>query len=268
MKDLLPLPTQRQFWITTPQLGALAIITLSLSALAFFLGVMVGRGQAPAEGIVTTNEVSSGLVDDELMNDTITELLAKVEQAASRREAHAGTELTFPDQLVGEEEVQIPEPLEEEEPAVAVLEPDPGPGPRPDGVEVPERPEEQETAEEGTAEEGTAEEQDGIEEALESIAQEVEAVASTEEPEREFPVPDSGWAVQVASYTEYTEANSRVEELTTAGHGAWLVQAFAMGKNRYRVRIGPFESEEQARSAREQLGVDLAEQDLMVTRNE
>ena len=62
MKDLLPLSSQRQFWITTPQLGALAIITLSLSALAFFLGIMVGRGQAPAEGVVVSNEVSAGFL--------------------------------------------------------------------------------------------------------------------------------------------------------------------------------------------------------------
>ena len=41
---------KRQFWITTPQLAALGVITLSLAALAFFLGLMVGRGQAvPAD---------------------------------------------------------------------------------------------------------------------------------------------------------------------------------------------------------------------------
>lgn len=110
---------KRQFWITTPQLAALGVITLSLAALAFFLGLMVGRGQAgPTERDVVA-EVNSGLVSSDVESDTITELLARVEQAAEKHRVEP--ELAFPEALVEEElQPRLPQeqPVEEGEPMV------------------------------------------------------------------------------------------------------------------------------------------------------
>ena len=115
---------KKQFWITTPQLAALGVITLSLSALAFFLGLMVGRGQAasPAE-LETSTEARIGLISEDVESDTITELLARVEQAAEQHQAVP--ELAFPEALVEEElEPRLPEAEPEPEPEAFVVEAD------------------------------------------------------------------------------------------------------------------------------------------------
>lgn len=107
---------KRQFWITTPQLAALGVITLSLAALAFFLGLMVGRGQASSSDREVATEVNPGLVSADVESDTITELLARVEQAAEKHRVEP--ELAFPEALVEEElqprlpEEEAPEPGE------------------------------------------------------------------------------------------------------------------------------------------------------------
>ncbi len=129
-----------QFWITRGQVGALAVTTAAVAVLTFFVGMMVGRGQAlppPA-----ADEVPSGLVAADVEADALTELLARVERAAAatvpaaRAQPNEGP-LDFPDQLVAEEldldlpekppQVELPEVLVEPEPAgvapVAPLEP-------------------------------------------------------------------------------------------------------------------------------------------------
>ena len=92
---------KRQFWITTPQLAALGVSTLSLAALAFFLGLMVGRGQASSGDRDVVAEANPGLVTSDVESDTITELLARVEQAAEKHRSQP--ELAFPEALVEEE---------------------------------------------------------------------------------------------------------------------------------------------------------------------
>ena len=224
MREPLRISAGRQYWLSPPQILALGIITVSLVMLAFFLGLMLGRSGASAGAEVMAEAGASGLVDADVQDDTITELLSKVEQAASRRSAHAA-EFSFPEELVASRPtLQVPQAKKVELDAVVVVAPDPGPAPSP----VP-----------------------------------VEEVA----PERPL-APTQGWAIQVASYTTITEADGRVNQLVGDGHEAWHVQAFVKGMNRFRVRVGPFSSEEEALEARGALRMELPEQDLMVTRNE
>jgi len=209
---------------------ALGVITVSLALLAFFLGVMVGRGEASSEGVAASS--SQALVGADVQDDTITELLAKVEQAASRRTARAA-EFSFPEELVASvPSVEVPKPATVSLEAVNVVSPDPGPPPAPEEEVEPE--------------------------AAEAPEAKVERPA----------VPTQGWAIQVASFTDLVEADTRVSELESQGHGAWHVQGFAKGLNRYRVRIGPFSSESEAEAALKKVAESLPEQDLMLTRNE
>jgi cell division septation protein DedD len=128
---------KKQFWITTPQLAALGIISLSLAALAFFLGLMVGRGQGTSgtdSGVVNSSLVS-GLVSSEMEEDSITELLARVEQAAAEH-----VPLEFP-QALTEQELQIRLPVEAppKEVPVAIVAADEGTQPqRPEPVPLAE----------------------------------------------------------------------------------------------------------------------------------
>ncbi len=109
---------KKQFWITTPQLAALGIISLSLAALAFFLGLMVGRSQASPEGEGSGSaQFTVGLISSEMEDDSITELLARVEQAASEL-----APLEFPQALI-EDDLQVRLPVEtpkKEEPIAVV----------------------------------------------------------------------------------------------------------------------------------------------------
>ena len=98
-----------QFWITRGQLAALAVTTASVAVLAFFVGLMVGRGSAPEE--VDLVESSTGLIAADVQADALTELLARVETAASSTvvpTAQAAPvedagQLDYPDELVAEE---------------------------------------------------------------------------------------------------------------------------------------------------------------------
>jgi cell division septation protein DedD len=122
---------KKQFWITTPQLAALGVISLSLAALAFFLGLMVGRGQSTVgtEAGAENSALPLGLISSEMEADSITELLARVEQAAAEH-----MPLEFP-QALTEEELQVRLPVEAppEEAPVAIVAADEGSQPeRPD----------------------------------------------------------------------------------------------------------------------------------------
>ena len=110
---------KRQFWITSPQLAALGVITLSLAAVAFFLGLMVGRGQAGTSDRDVEKNLNPGLVSADVESDTITELLARVEEAAEQHRVEP--ELAFPEALVEEElQPRLPQeqPVAEAEPMV------------------------------------------------------------------------------------------------------------------------------------------------------
>jgi cell division protein FtsN len=216
---------QKQFWITTPQLAALGIITLSLAALAFFLGLMVGRGQgAPGAAALAQNGPAvRGLISTEIEDDSITELLARVEQAAAAHAKKAEPVLEFPDALIEEEvKLRLPQAEPPQEAPVAVVEADEGTKP-----EMPE------LVENPTDEAG--------------------------------PPPTEGWAVQVASYPRSELAEGRIQTLRAGGHSAYVVHALVKGQTWYRVRIGPYVSAEEAKKARVHLSQVLAQSDLLVT---
>ena len=221
---------KKQFWITTPQLAALGIISLSLAALAFFLGLMVGRGQGHlVEDSAGVEGVQRGLIAAEIADDTITELLARVEKAA---EHHASTpELAFPEGLVEEEvQLRLPEPSPPEPQEVAVVAAD-------QSVELKE------------PEELSGEVAEALDEGIGDMTE----------------IPEEGWAVQIASYPRSGEAQRHLRALKAGGHSAYLVSALVKGQTWYRVRVGPYSTREDARVAQRSLSERLGRRDLLVT---
>lgn len=98
----------KQFWLTRGQLAALGLTSVSLSILTFFLGVQVSRLRAPE---APTAVVEEGLISADVESDALTDLLARVEEAAAAElpEAHAA-QLSFPQRLIAEEPVvTVPE---------------------------------------------------------------------------------------------------------------------------------------------------------------
>lgn len=83
------LPRRDQIWLTRSHLGALAVMTLCIAGLAFFIGVEVGRrGAAPAEAAP-----AQPLTPDP---GQAREMEALLREAAK---AGAASELTFPTEL-------------------------------------------------------------------------------------------------------------------------------------------------------------------------
>lgn len=214
-----------QFWITRGQLAALAVTTASVAVLAFFVGLMVGRGSAPED--VDLVENSPGLIAAEVEADALTELLARVENAAASTVPTAQAapvedagQLDYPDELVAEELViDLPEeePPVVEEPVVVELEP---------------------------------------------LADE-ELPQPPEEPAVE--VPDEGWAVQVYSFPTAEEANAKVIELQGRDYRAYRVDALVHGETWHRVRIGPYRSKDAAAAAQAEINESLGTWDSRVT---
>ena len=126
-----------EFWISTHQIASLSVMALALTVLAFFIGIFVGRGQANSTAVVTSDSTTASaasLIGPDVENDTLTELLARVEAAAATRAdtIAPATPLRFSEELVAEElVVEIPEVVEEEEVEVEVL-----PAAMPDPPEV------------------------------------------------------------------------------------------------------------------------------------
>ena len=116
-----------EFWISTHQIASLSVMALALTVLAFFIGIFVGRGQANSTAVVPNDSTTAGnssLIGPDVENDTLTELLARVEAAAATRADTivTATPLRFSEELVAEElVVEIPEAVEEEEVEVEVL---------------------------------------------------------------------------------------------------------------------------------------------------
>jgi cell division septation protein DedD len=213
-----------QFWITRGQLAALGVTTASVAVLAFFVGLMVGRGPATDEPVLDEGRV--GLIGVDVQADALTELLARVEEAAAATVPAASAapfdegNLDFPDELVAEELVlELPEPELPviEDPVVVELEP-------------------------------LAE--DDLPEAPEPPAEDV---------------PDDGFAVQVFSFPTPDEANAKVVELQSRDYRAYRVDALVHGETWHRVRIGPYRSKEAAASAQAEINESLGTWDSRVT---
>lgn len=140
MREASRLRGSGQYWLTQGHLAALGTTTIFLAALAFFVGLTVGKRQA---AVAAPEPVAATLVGAAEQGDTLAELLARVEEAAVAEmpQAQAGT-LTYPDQLKAEElEPMLPdldEPLDELEPVALVEAPvEAAPEPPVPGDEVP-----------------------------------------------------------------------------------------------------------------------------------
>ena len=76
--------------------------------------------------------------------------------------------------------------------------------------------------------------------------------------------PSSGWAVQVAAYPNANEADTQVTGLVAMDIPAYRVAALVDGRTWYRVRIGGYETEEQALVGRNELRVRLGQPELLI----
>ena len=117
---------QREIWITRGHLWALGVTTLFIGILAFFVGLLLGRGDSAPE----PEAAADALVPPDVENDALDELLARVEEASRGR---AGEEpLTFQGTLVAGEPAALPEPEVPLEPDATVVPPAHA-GPEPPG---------------------------------------------------------------------------------------------------------------------------------------
>ncbi|MFT5680000.1 MAG: cell division protein FtsN [Myxococcota bacterium] len=78
--------------------------------------------------------------------------------------------------------------------------------------------------------------------------------------------PTTGWAVQISSFEDPLEAESRIAELGQLGLSAYRVTALVNGTNWHRVRIGGYTSRENAIEASEAFSVEHGFNDLMIAR--
>jgi len=227
----------KQFWITKPQLMALGVISLSLAALAFFLGLMVGRGQAAGvERIQTAGQVPGGVYSEEIRDDTLQEMFYHIEKAAQEKAAKTGAVsnkvgLEFHEALLDDDvNVVVPqaESGKQELEAVVVA------ADSPPNV-VPSAPKKDLSKK--------------------NVVKRPEAMMV-------------GWAVQVSSFPESKKslANKEAASLGSRGHSAFVVHAIVRGQSWYRVRIGPYPTQEAASAARKALSMSLGKNDLLVTK--
>ncbi|RME27411.1 MAG: SPOR domain-containing protein, partial [Deltaproteobacteria bacterium] len=78
--------------------------------------------------------------------------------------------------------------------------------------------------------------------------------------------PTHGWAIQVAAYEDPDQADAEVERLSGQGYAAYRTAALVAGRTWHRVRIGGYDSREDAEAAREALQDQLGVTDLIVAR--
>ena len=135
MRELSRTPPEGQVWLTRPQTRALGTTAVSVAALMFFVGLMVGRKTAPEASAAEGS--ASGLIAQDVQEDALPELLARVERSASRENMR---QLSFPDELPADEPTVLM-PVEQvadlSDPAIAPAG-DPPPEAVEDGDGVPE----------------------------------------------------------------------------------------------------------------------------------
>jgi len=135
MRELSRNPPEGQVWLTRPQARALGATAVSVAALMFFVGLMLGRKIAPEAEAAQGSQGS--LIAQDVQEDALPELLARVERSAAREDMR---QLTFPDELPADEPATlIPEETaaDLDDPAIAA----PGEPPQeaaPEGEGIPE----------------------------------------------------------------------------------------------------------------------------------
>lgn len=134
MRELSRNPPEGQIWLTRPQVGALGATAIAVAALTFFVGLMLGRKTAP-EAVAAA--APSGLISQEVQEDALPELLARVERSAARDDMR---QLTFPEELPADEPSDlVPEEAPDDLGDPAVLPPGDAPADGvADGAGVPE----------------------------------------------------------------------------------------------------------------------------------
>lgn len=65
--------------------------------------------------------------------------------------------------------------------------------------------------------------------------------------------PNKTWSVQVSAKTSKETADKLAQQLKSEGYAVYVVQAEVKGQTYHRVRIGPFNAQEEAESVRQSL---------------
>jgi len=215
-----------QISITRSHIGAMLTVTAGIAAIAFFVGVDVGRTKASPEAPRFT------LLPDAASDDALEALLREVESAQHAATANAAEPPPGFRAVLADARAAEPAPPEEAAPVVEGATP----------VEAPP-----------------------VEVAADAPATTIpapEAPAAETGATR----PMDGWAVQIASYHTVEEADAKVKELEAAGYPAYEVTALVKGTTWYRVRIAGYLSQEVAYEAIPTLEQALGTQGLVVAK--
>ncbi len=226
-----------QISITRSHIGAMLTVTAGIAAIAFFVGVDVGRSEAsPGEAPRLT------LLPDAASDDALEALLREVEAAQHAASAHAAEPPDGFRQVLADARAApvVPTPsLEEALPVEA-------------------------------APEGDAAPVDAAVVSVEELGstEPVTSIPAPEQPAVDANVvrPMEGWSVQIASYHTPEEADAKVRELEAAGYPAYEVTALVKGVTWYRVRIAGYATQEVAHEGIAALEQALGTRDLVVAK--
>lgn len=196
-----PLPSSNQsLSLTRGHLHALAVLSISLAFLAFFLGVQVGRRQAPPEPA----RVTEPLLPDEASHMELEELLVRVEE--SQKTATAS--LSFPAELPLTPPPPVGPPTPEDAPAAVTWAP----------------PTESSTT---------------------TTMNDATAISAPIEGE----VPSGAWSIRVFNDLPEAETEALSQALSAAGFTPFRLTSLVNGRAVHEVRVGGFNSREEADTA-------------------
>lgn len=211
MAELVGSRGDRHIWMTRAHLAALALMTVCIAVLSFFVGLKVGQAEQP----VGEDPTAAAFLPDPADGDALEALLDEVERA--RAAGDAPRDLGFPEELKAVEQPSPPAPSPDVS-APTAAEPARG--------DLPSAPE--------GAGAGAA--------------------------------PTSGWAVQIAALESQAEADALVERLVAEGFAAYRVEALVRGETWYRVRVGGYETREEAETGQGELERSLGRSDLLIAK--
>jgi cell division protein FtsN len=227
--------SSRQIWITKGHLAALGVTTFFIAVLAFLVGLQIGKKTSdPANAEAIASAGPTPLVPDVAEEQALEALLREVEYAQATL-APSGELVTEPAGMSAALDVENPGSLQ-----------------FPDALPQDAAPLATETMA-------------GVQTETSMSPDPTHVVdLPTPSPAGSAPAPESGWAVQIAAYPYSSEADSKVAALRKEGINAYRVAALVDGKTWYRVRVGGYESEEDAAVARNELRVRLGQPELLI----
>lgn len=244
MRDLRKVREESQLRLTYSQFFALLGLMAVSLLLSGLLGYYFGRGATAAEQAALAS-VDAPLIPEDVETESVATLLALARER--RRDDEERLTLDY-DELLPKSDQGVPQALRK--PAAAAP---PAIEPPPPREVAPQELVSDETGEEG----GQAE------------AEPVAAAAEAPEPERQ---PDAAAAastgrftIQVSSFLEPDQADGLVSELKRKGFEAHRVSAEVNGRVWHRVRVGAFDSREEAAAEQERLSLIRSDLRPMVT---